>query len=107
MLREGMPVDASDERDWTALHVATMSNRTDVVKLLLNEGADANRQHRFTKVTPLHLAAQDNSNEVARLLIGNGADINIKNGNNKAPLDVALKGTEVERLLLQLQQSAP
>ena len=35
------------------------------------------------------------------------ADINLKNNKNKTPLDGADKGSEVERLLLQLEQSAP
>ena len=100
-----MPVDVSDE-DWTALHNATRFNRTDVIKRLLHEGADVNRQDRF-KATPLHWAARNNNTEVTRLLIDNGADINLKDNNNKAPLDEAREGSKVERLLLQLQQSAP
>ena len=104
MLRDGMPVDVSDMFG-TALHVATASNRTDVVKHLLHEGANVNKQDRY-KATPLHLAAQLNSAEVVRLLMDNGADISIKNNLNKTPLDEADKGSEVERLLLQLQQSA-
>ena len=39
--------------------------------------------------------------------MGNGADINLKNYENKTPLDEAKEGSEVESLLLQLQQSAP
>ena len=97
-----MPVDVSDWFGWTALHRATISNRIDVIKLLLHERADVNRQD-LTKETPLHLAARYNYTEVARLLIQNGADVNIRKFLNKTPLDVAEKGTEVERLLLQLQ----
>ena len=91
---------------WTALHYATGFNRTGVVKQLLHEGADANRQTR-SKDTPLHLATRNNHTEVARLLVLYGADVNIRNERNKTPLDDAEKGTEVERLLLQYQQSAP
>ena len=104
MLRDGMPVDVSDEADWTALHYATRHNRTDVVKRLVHEGADVNRQDD-DKDTPLHLAAIHNHNEVARLLLDNGADISLKNDFNKTALDEARKGNEVERLLRQLQQS--
>ena len=43
MLREGIPVNAS-YGDWTALHYATASNQTDVIKRLVHEGADVNRQ---------------------------------------------------------------
>ena len=107
MLRDGIPVDVSDGGDWTALHWAIMYNRTDVVKQLLHEGADVSRQFGYINETPLHYAAQLNNTEAARLLMGNGADINLKNYENKTPLDEAKEGSEVESLLLQLQQSAP
>ena len=107
MLREGMPVDVSDRDDWTALHSATLFNRTDVIKRLLHEGADVNRQTRNDKDTPLHFAARYNCTEAIRLLLDIGADINLKNYSNKTPLHAADKGSEVESLLLQLQQSAP
>ena len=97
-----MPVDVRDVNGWTALHYATRYNRIDVVKLLLHEGADVNKQNDY-KNTPLHLAARDNYTEVARLLIQNGADVNIRNYLNNTPLDNARKGSEVERLLLQHQ----
>ena len=101
-----MPVDVSGWSGQTALHHATKENLADVIKRLLHEGADVNRQDR-DKNTPFHLATLYNYTEVARLLMNNGADINIKNKRNEIPLDVARKGSKVERLLLQLQQKAP
>ena len=102
LLKDGMPVDVSYGIGWTALHRATLRNRIDVAELLLLEGADVNRQD-VIEDTPLHMAARYNYTEVARLLIQNGADVNIRNEYNITPLDDAEKGSEVERLLLQLQ----
>ena len=107
MLRDGMPVDVCYENDLTALFVATIENRIDVIKHLLHERADVNRQARYTKNTPLHWAARNNNTEVTRMLIDKGADVNLQNYDNKTPLDVADKGSKVERLLMQLQQNAP
>ena len=107
MLRKGMPVDVSGGNGFTALHYATLFDRTDVIKRLVDEGADVNRQTRYDKDTPLYFAARYNKTEAVRLLLDNGADINLKNNENKTPLDGARKGSEVEHLLLQLQQSAP
>ena len=107
MLREGMPVDVSNMIGDTALQNATAFNRTDVIKRLVDEGADVNRQTRYGKNTPLHMAADCNQTEAVRLLLDNGADINLENNGNKTPLQVARKGSEIESLLLQLQQSAP
>ena len=107
ILRDGMPVDVSDVDDRTALHHASMFNQTDVIKHLLHEGANVNRQDRYAKGTPLHYAARNNNTVIARMLIDNGADVNLRNNDNKTPLDVALKGSEVEPLILQVEQSAP
>ena len=68
-LRNGMPVDVSNDVGQTALRLATMSNRTDTIKHLLHEGAHVNRQTRFNKYTPLHFAARNNYTGVARLLL--------------------------------------
>ena len=102
-----MPVDVSDWGGFTALLNATLYNRTDVIERLVLEGADVNRQDRYNKDTPLHFAAQYNKTESVRLLLDNGADINLKNDDNKTPLDVARKGSKIESMFLQLQQSAP
>ena len=99
-MKDGMPVDVGDGDDWTALHVTTMYNRTEVIKHLLNEGADVNRQDPYTKETPLHWAVCNNSSEAAQMLIENGVDINLINYHNRTPLDYARKGSEVARLLL-------
>ena len=102
-----MPLDVSDFPGNTALHYATAYSRNDVVRYLLHEGADVNRQNQFSKSTPLHYAARGNSTEVARLLLNAGADINLKNTDNKTPVDQAEEGSEVEHLLMKLQQSPP
>ena len=101
-----MPVDVSDGSGLTALHRASWFNQTDVIKHLLHEGANVNIQERYNKDTPLHWAALENNTEVARVLIESGADVNLINGDNNTPLDLADKGSEVERLLMQVQQSA-
>ena len=102
-----MPVDVSGGDGWTALHRATMFNRTDIIKHLLHEEANVNRQTEYDKYTPLHLAARNNNTEAARILMDNGVDVNLVNSCNKTPLHYAGKGSEVERLLMQVQQSAP
>ena len=89
MLRERMPVDVSIRGGWTALHYATWFNRIDVIRRLVDEGADVNRQTRYGNETPLHFAARKNNTEAVRLLLDNGADINLENGSYKTPLDEA------------------
>ena len=64
-----------------------------------------NRQTRYEN-TPLHRASQLNNTEAARMLIGNGAYVNLINDFNRTPLELAGERSEVERLLLQFQESA-
>ena len=94
-----MPVDVSGGFGRTALHHASMLNQTDVIKRLLHEGANVNRQTEYDKYTPLHYAARFNSTEAARILIENGAEVNLVNSRNQKPLDLAYKRSKVERLL--------
>ena len=106
LLRDKIPVDMSDGVGYTALHYATINNRTEVVKCLLRQGSDLNLKNRWGN-TPLHWAAIHSFATIAQLLIDGGADINLKNSDNKTPLDEARRGSEVRRLLLELQKSHP
>ena len=49
MVEAGMPVDIVDGDGWTALKRAAFNNQTDVVRYLLNNGANMNEQDRWGK----------------------------------------------------------
>jgi ankyrin repeat protein len=57
----------------TALHLAV--EHPDVVRLLLEHGADPNAREKGDNVTPLHVAAANKVLESVRLLIDAGADV--------------------------------
>lgn len=63
---------------WTALQIAANQGQLEVVKVLIDKGADINYQHPISKNTALHLAALSNHPEVVTYLISKGADVNIK-----------------------------
>ena len=87
MLQEGVPVDCVDWRDQTALFYAAF-NKTDVIRLLLQKGADVNKRDNIGE-TPVHVAALYNSTEAITMLIEHGASINITNDEGQKPIDVA------------------
>ena len=71
-LAAGADVNAKDENGWTPLNSAAVKGRNQIVKLLIEKGADLNAG------TPLISAATDGHMEVIELLIANGADVNAK-----------------------------
>jgi ankyrin repeat protein len=72
-LDAGVPVDAPFRYDRTALSFAAGRDNLEVVRLLLERGADANKKDSFYGATPLSWAFDKGNAEAARLLIEHGA----------------------------------
>lgn len=62
----------------TLLHIAALRNRIEVVKLLIERGADVNAKGGWWVVTPLHWAADNGHTEMVWLLLEQGADVNAR-----------------------------
>lgn len=63
---------------WSALEVAAKNNQMEVVKYLVEKGADVNYKHPVTKMTAFHLAAFNGNKEMLQYLASKGANINSK-----------------------------
>jgi ankyrin repeat protein len=80
----GVDVNASiDLMDATPLHYAAKLCRVDIMRILLERGANPNVTTYLTKMTPLHLAS---CAEAARLLIQYGANIEARDVDGRTPL---------------------
>jgi len=89
MLEDGADVNAcAPGSSWTALHAAAGEGRANIVEVLLEHGADINRQSDRGN-TPLHLAALWGRNEVVKLLLASGADVTIRNDEGQTPKELA------------------
>lgn len=93
------------------LHLAVRYNRTELVKFLLQQGADIQAQAPGLRgMTPLHVAAWRGLAEMARLLVELGADVHARSGQDQlTPLEMAEKvesdeidRTEVAKVLREL-----
>jgi ankyrin repeat protein len=63
---------------WSALQMAADKGQLDVVKLLVEKGAEIDYKHPINKMTALHLAAYSGHDEVVKYLLSKGADPKIK-----------------------------
>ncbi|MHC4464183.1 MAG: ankyrin repeat domain-containing protein [Planctomycetota bacterium] len=113
LIAKSADVNAKDDDGQTPVDVAVSRNRKEVMKLLVEKGADvslhtAARIGALAKVksligkgadinakdtsgqTPLHYAVEYGHKDVVELLIVSGADLNVKNKDGNAPGHVAL-----------------
>lgn len=91
LLNTGAAVTAqsTNEMQNHPIHAASAGRHTEVVRTLIEWGADVNaRQHGGW--TPLHAAAQSGDLEMAQILIAAGADVRARAANNQQALDLAL-----------------
>ena len=98
-----MLIDSVDGVGRTALQLAAMYNETDVIRELLQRGADVNKRDRNHGQTALHCSALNNITDTIRLLLENGASTTIKDNEGRTPIDLAREWKKQEAVLL-LQQ---
>ena len=71
----GAEIDKLDSRRWTALSYACRRGHYEIVRQLLDSGANPNVHGSYDMVeTPLSLAARHGHFDIVRLLVARGAD---------------------------------
>ena len=97
LIGRGAGINARDSNDRTPLHPTDRAyNRTfddryfDVMRCLLEHGADVDARANTDHPTPLHLASYLGGFKVAQLLLDRGADINVRDKNGRTPLQGTL-----------------
>ena len=100
--KNGANVNApSPAGNWSALILAIHNSYSDIVVMLLNNGADVTEKNSVG-FTPLHYAVSYLEPPVLELMLDKGADVNARNKSGVAPLHIAAWEDEpsVVRLLL-------
>ncbi len=85
-----LPVTRANKtaKEATALHLAVVENHVDVIRLLVESGANIEAHTRFSR-TPLFIAALSGQLEAAMALVDCGAVVDAPARNKKTPLYIA------------------
>jgi ankyrin repeat protein len=91
--KHGAVVDHRDQDGWTPLHATAHGKSVDIMRWLLDHGANANAQTdrppSFGRQTPLHMAAWDLG--AVEVLLEHKADVNLEDSHGDTPLCVILR----------------
>ena len=87
------------------LYEASANNNVELVRLLLDIGADINLANRAGE-TPLYVASLFGYVNIVRILTERGANINKANKNGETPLHIASQNGQVEVVRILLEKGA-
>ncbi|RDW75101.1 hypothetical protein BP6252_06243 [Coleophoma cylindrospora] len=97
--------DLNDKSRRTPLHWASHNGHINIVKLLLEKGADVNAADKDS-CSPLYWASQDGQIDVVKLLLEKGASINTAEHTGWTPLHRASEDGHVDVVKLLLEMGA-
>ena len=101
----GAALDVRGYERQTPLHAASADGLSDIVRWLLDRGADASSvQDSFE--TPLHMAAANGRLEVVQILLQHGVDVNAANDDDHTPLHLASENHHFNTVRLLLDHVA-
>jgi hypothetical protein len=86
----------------TPLHLAAFWNRTEIVKLLLQQSTSPNIPGHRNR-TPLHYAAAMGNVEVIRILLNAKANVDVPDSGTHRPLDLAFQWGQWEAMTALIQ----
>lgn len=90
-----------DDEDTTLLHLAANTTTLAILHLLLQHGAEINKQND-DGLTPLHVAAMWGNREAVRILLDYGADAMGTDDEDLTPLDHAMNQGDIDVLIQSL-----
>ena len=104
LLSKSKNIDALDSNGDTALTLAIKENNVNLVKMIINKGANINIisfiNNYSDEYSPLMIASKNGNKEIVNLLIKNGANVNLLNSSSMS----ALMTTTYDRHLITPEQ---
>ncbi|XP_062307854.1 ankyrin repeat and SOCS box protein 6 isoform X1 [Osmerus eperlanus] len=114
LLRYGADLNFEDPVSYyTPLHIAVLRNRPNMVRMLVQHGADVDKRDRIHESSPLDLASEELERLACmHMLLDMGADVNARDRNGKTALLHALASSDgltvrnADNIQLLLQKGA-
>ena len=99
LLTNDADINLQDVEGMTALMFAALNGMHDVVKLLVDKGADVNLRSNKHRETSLMYAAGKGHLDIVKMLLDKGADVNLRSNKNKTAADYTSTDSGIDYLL--------
>jgi ankyrin repeat protein len=96
-------IDSKDEKGFTALMIAVSEERTEIIKLILDEKVNINAQDN-RGFTVLMIAVLNEFEDIVSLLLKKNVDLTIKHKEGKSLKDNLLSFTDNENIIKMIRQ---
>ena len=106
LINQGMPYDQPDQYGNTPLFSAAARNQLEIVKLLLEKGANVNIVSKNTKHTLLHSVCQSGALDSFKLIIDKAEDVNATNNQGQTAIMLASYARQPEMVKALLEKGA-
>ena len=93
----GADVNKADDYGRTPLHVAVSADYSEMVRFLIENGANVHARTAGEDQTPLYYAAKNEAVQCVRILLAYGADIDARDYKLRTPLQVGLVCVDYHR----------
>lgn len=102
LIKKGINVNSQNKNGYTPMILCVSDNHIEVMKYLIESGADLNKSSGYLRMTPLHAATTDGNVEMVELLINSGAKIDDQDHEGHTSLHRAIifGQNEIAQLLL-------
>lgn len=104
-IKDGLDIEAKDDRGETPLHIASHEGHSNIVDYLMKRGADVNAKDNRGN-TPLHHASMGGHVEIIDYLVDEGVDIDATSENGSTPIHRALSYLRVKAVQQLIKRGA-
>ncbi len=88
-INSGGKVNVSDDYGLSPIHMAASKGNIQVLKALIDHGANVNAVEKKSSMTPIHYAAYNKNSAAIKLLIKNGANIDSNDRKGRTALKIS------------------